>query len=44
MTEEYIDMMTTRIKKKFREAGLDDVMTMDINYELIVSKREDELQ
>ena len=44
MTEEYIDMMTTRIKKKFKEAGLDDVRTMDINYELIVSKREDELQ
>ena len=43
MTEEYIDKMTSRIKRKFREAGLDDVMDMNINYEIIVSKREDEM-
>jgi diguanylate cyclase (GGDEF) domain len=43
MNEEYIDKMSSRIKKKFREAGLDDVMDIDISYELIISKKEDEM-
>ncbi|MCR5226620.1 MAG: diguanylate cyclase [Eubacterium sp.] len=43
MNEEFIDKMSSRIKKKFREAGLDDVMDIDISYELIVSKKEDEM-
>ena len=43
MTSDNIDKLIERVNKKFHESGLDEVMDMNIKYELIISKKEDEI-
>ena len=43
MTSENIDKLVQRLERKFHESGLDNAMDINIKYELIISKKEDEI-